>query len=107
MKQIMRQLESLKDDGSLSHEEWQECIVKLSTIYGPWGDISTLREYSRPELISSLLELSLYLWYFTTIPVLIDIYGIQGYWVILVIVTFFNGFYIMSNHIILDSNRFD
>ena len=99
MRQINSLLETLKDDQFLTLEEWQECQVRLSSIYGPWGDLSTLRAYSQPEIIKSLLEISLYLWYLFTIPLLVDVYGHNGIWATLVINIFFNGFYIMSNHI--------
>ena len=99
MKLILQKMEHLKDQKKLSIAEWREMQLKMSTIYGPWGDLSTISSYQDPELIMSLLEFSLYIWYFFQIPQFTHEYGTFGILMTFVVVTFFNGFYCLSNHI--------
>jgi hypothetical protein len=102
---LSKRLENLKDRNQrkpqegITSEEWKQSVEKVATIYGPWGDMCTLRGYVKPAIIEHVLRISIFLWYMFTIPLIVDAYRSSYLLIITVTVLFIEGLFSVSNKI--------
>ena len=99
---ILNRLELLKDlrdqnkgvRSGLNTVEWQELVQRTESIWSPYGDMVSQKEYELPNAVRSFYMFLLYAYYILLIPILLTTYGfsIGISMTVLMVVVFTGGF---------------
>ena len=92
---IVHSFEGFKDRGLITEGEWETVTRRLETVYGPWGDMCTKKDYAQPRLIQSFLSSMLYLYYLFLAPYLVATFDSEStaLLAVFVVVFLFSGCY--------------